>query len=269
MKHILLPTDFSDNAHHAIDYAVRMFGVEDATFHIFYTFAIPVVTSEVSYAPIEHYEKEGTQRLQDEIAALRTKYPDIQLAQHLEFGDIPTALDKVQKEHDFYAVVMGTRGSSGLKQVFFGSNTYDLVDNTQLPVFVIPVDCDCHMPSNVVFACDLKPFKNDTVIEPLQNIVKTFDANLTILNVKSDSDTFTMNQEMNHLDVLFENQDINVCFDDSDGVVEAIEGYSKEYPTDLVVALKRKKNFLQDLFGKSVTRDLTFHIHTPLLILHE
>lgn len=58
-----------------------------------------------------------------------------------------------------------------------------------------------------------------------------------------------------------------IVFDESQNVVDGVEKYVQDYSTDLVVALKRKRNFIQDLFEKSVTRDLPFHL--KMLILHE
>ncbi|MFT4679291.1 MAG: hypothetical protein ACI9RU_002184 [Litorivivens sp.] len=60
-----------------------------------------------------------------------------------------------------------------------------------------------------------------------------------------------------------------IVFDESQNVVDGVEKYVQDYSTDLVVALKRKRNFIQDLFEKSVTRDLPFHLKIPMLILHE
>lgn len=269
MKNILSPTDFSATASNALEYAIKLYGLEGTTYHLFYTFAIPVVTSEVAYAPIEHYEKQGASHLDKRIKELTAKHPGINIEPHLEFGDLPNAVQKITSEVDFDVVVMGTKGTSGLKEFFFGSNAYDLVDNTQLPVLVIPADCECKSPSQIVFVSDLKPFKNDKVLFPLKHILQKFKANLTVLNMKSNTDSYTVNQELNHFDELFDGVEMSICFDESENVVDGVEKYVQDYPTDLVVALKRKRNFLQDLFGKSVTRDLTFHLKTPMLILHE
>jgi nucleotide-binding universal stress UspA family protein len=269
MKHILLPDDFSDNAHHAMDYAFKVFGFRDVTFHLFYTYAIPVATSELAYAPLEHYEKEGEERIKKEIAQIKNDHPDVNIEHRLEFGDLPTALRKVQSDLEIDCIVMGTRGSSGIKEVLFGSNTYDVVDNTEMPVIVVPEGCDCGHPVNIVLSSDLKPLKDDRILDMVREFADRFKSKITVLNVKEEIDSFTLNAEMNHFDELFEGIEMTMCFDDSDHVVEGLEKYVKDYPTDLLVAIKRKKNFLADLFSKSVTKDLTFHLNVPLLILHD
>ncbi len=269
MRHILCPIDFSETASNAIEYAINLYGLDSSTYHLFYTYAIPVVTSEVAYAPIEHYEKKGEELLNNAVAEITAKHPGVIIEQHLEFGDLPSAVQKITAAIDFDVVVMGTKGTSGLKEFFFGSNAYDLVDNTELPVLVIPQDCKCKAPSQIIFVSDLKPFKDDTIFNPLKHIMQKYRSNLTVLNMKSNTDSFTVNKELNHFDELFDGLEMSICFDDSENVVDGVEKYVQDYPTDLVVALKRKRNFLQDLFGKSVTRELTFHLKTPMLILHE
>ncbi len=157
MRHILLPDDFSDNAGNAIDYAVHLFGTKDVKYHLFYTYVIPVVTSELAYTPVANFEKEGEEKIKKAAERVRGIYPDINIEAQLEFGEIPAAINRIMGKLDIDYIVMGTKGSSGMKEVLYGSNTYDVVDNTQCPVIIVPKDCSYSPLKKVVIASDLKP----------------------------------------------------------------------------------------------------------------
>jgi len=53
MKNILIPTDFSSNADHAIAYAINIFKCERANFYFLHAYADEV------YGPFHNFDKEA------------------------------------------------------------------------------------------------------------------------------------------------------------------------------------------------------------------
>ena len=269
MKNILLPIDFSANSLHAFNYAYNLYGGQVSTYYLVYAYAAPVMASEMAYTPVDRYKEDAEIKMKDMLDVINEEYPGTSLKTIIEFGDLPTVIKRLEKNDPFDVIVMGTTGSSGMREFFFGSNAYDVVDNTELPVIVVPADASLRAPERIMLCSDLKPLGRIDLFDELRNIAIRFSSEITILNVKTDADTFTVNEQMNYYDEELDGILTQMCFDDSDDVVRGIEKCAKDFRSDLLVAVKRKKGFLKDLFGHSVTREITFHEHLPMLILHD
>ena len=72
----------------------------------------------------------------------------------ISFSEIKDAC----REHDIDLIIMGSHGSSGIREMFIGSNAEKVVRNSDVPVLVIKNNHDDFEINDFVFASD---FKND------------------------------------------------------------------------------------------------------------
>lgn len=138
-KHILLPTDFSDNAWSAVVYALKLYAEQECTFHFIHSTKMKVSTmSNFSNRLLKVMTENALKDLQD-IKDMATKTNananhdfDIIISNH----DLLTAMEIAIKKFNIDLVVMGTKGATKAKDRFFGSNTVDIIKNMELcPVF--------------------------------------------------------------------------------------------------------------------------------------
>lgn len=52
-------------------------------------------------------------------------------------------------------------------------------------------------------------------------------------------------------------------------VIFGTKEYIKQHNTSLMVLVNKKRNFFEDLFHISFTKQISFHAEIPLLILHD
>ena len=57
------------------------------------------------------------------------------------------------------------------------------------------------------------------------------------------------------------------CISETD-IVKSLDEYLRHNKTDLLVTATRKRNLIERIFDRSITRKLIFHTHIPLLALH-
>ena len=76
----------------------------------------------------------------------------------------------------------------------------------------------------------------------------------------------TAGKELIH-DNKFDNINEIIVFQHS--ITEGLNEYALEEDLDLMVVHRRKRSFLQNLFHKSETKDLTIYSALPLLVIHE
>ncbi|HRO98891.1 MAG TPA: universal stress protein, partial [Flavobacteriales bacterium] len=120
MSHILIPTDFSDNALNAATFAVQLFGDEGNRYTLLNCYVAP--TSSVS--PMWNVDGlmaqealDGTSQFADK---LRVALPGLQpeLSTAVEHGPLPQVVGSYAAEADRPVLVaMGTQDASGLEAV--------------------------------------------------------------------------------------------------------------------------------------------------------
>ena len=162
-------------------------------------------------------------------------------------------------------IVMGSKGASGMTKVFFGSVAATALDMAKVPVLIVPPEHTLHQLGNIVLAID----NNDLISRcafPLQKLASKFGAEVTLLNVKTDSIKST--EKMSNLNI----DGVETIFREvpmSKGINETIGQFIREEGCDLLCMIRREKGIFKSLFQKSVTKTQVFSNQVPLLILPE
>ena len=140
-KHLLVPTDFSEDADRAIDYAVGLAQELKASLTLM-TATYIGDTPEVSQSYIEKIRAEAQQRIE----AVRQRVEDIGVAVKVVMMNGPPAqriIETAQKE-SADLIVMGTHGRTGLRHMLIGSVAERVVRHATCPVLVVPSQTEAH-----------------------------------------------------------------------------------------------------------------------------
>jgi len=140
---ILLPTDFSENAGHAIRYATslaRQFGASIICLHV-----IEPVLPSVGYTGLteplpmsdlsEQLEEAAIQELPK--VAGSNVFSDISVEEIISHGDASTEIVRVAKERAVDLIVIASHGRTGLGRILFGSTAESVVRHASCPVLVV------------------------------------------------------------------------------------------------------------------------------------
>src|SRR5690349_4051616 len=129
MKKILVPTDFSDCAANALDFAIQSAKLLPATITLLHAFDLPgsMYTDYMGvnreFRQIQWNEDE--KRLADMKESIG-KMHDIKVDTRLITAPLKIAIDDISKSEEYDLIIMGTLGASGLKEKLWGSNTADI-----------------------------------------------------------------------------------------------------------------------------------------------
>lgn len=136
IKHLLVPTDFSETAARALFVGIdlaRMFGARVTLLHVW---AIPATAySEGIYFPVDEVERAARDALEEVHARARSEYPNVDaiLRMGLDYMEIL----EVVKEHEVDFVCMGTHGRRGLTRILLGSVAERVVRLCPVPVLTV------------------------------------------------------------------------------------------------------------------------------------
>jgi nucleotide-binding universal stress UspA family protein len=278
MKRILLPTDFSENAYNAISYAVQLYKDIKCKFYILHTYT-PVSIS--AGRMVDNYSSFDLQDITKETAERKLKGIEDRLktefnnANHtfitmVSFNTLTSEMVEVVKKKEIEFVIMGTKGATGAKEIFIGSNTMQTIKNLKCPVIAIPSGFKYEKPSEILFPTDYKIHKANKYLSLIKELCENNNNNskLHILNVSQDislkekqeqTETFLDDffKETTHLFHNTENQDL----------VKAIITFKKTYKINFLIMVHNEHNLFENLFFKPVVNQMVYHTNIPFLVI--
>lgn len=277
MKKILLPTDFSDNSINAINYAVNLFKDDNCAFYLLNVFKIPYFTNEElmehNTAQLAALEDEMYVHSKEELNRLLEKLPKNPKHSFETISDynlFNLAVHQVTTKKEIDLIVMGTKGATGAKEIFMGSNTSDTIMRNACSVVAIPEHSRFASPKEIVFPTDYEISYSHHDLKPLIDLAKKNDSFIRVLHF-SENDELEANQVENKelLDTLL--KDIHheyytlSSIDFEDGINCFVQSRAN---IDMIVIIGRHYGFFERLFFKPKVRSLSFHTKVPLFVVH-
>lgn len=264
MKKILLPTDFSENAQKAIDYALHLFKKETCTFYLVHAYY-----SAPSAPGNKITAKEKLNQLIKTVEAKNNSKHHFKPI--LETDSVINLVNKTVINKEIDIIFMGTRGSTAVRQRFIGGNTTDVLKHlVSCPVVTVPDGYDYDLPDKIVFATDFKHRFNKYELAPLIMLTKLWESRLNVVHIRTEKElNDDQNQNKELLNALL--TPIKSSFNEitmEDTIAGTLRNFERENPEIGMVALiKTKHGYLQKLLREPVVRNMAFQTELPLLVL--
>jgi nucleotide-binding universal stress UspA family protein len=274
MKTIIVPTDFSAISNNALDYAAELAKKIHASILLFHAYQVPVSMTDIPIVliSIEELQKNAEVKIHELKNSLESSTKgELKIYAESKLGDTVDELEKLCNQIRPFAVVMGTKGATGLERVLFGSTTLTAIRHLSWPVIVVPPDKKFSMIKKVGFACDFKEVVETTPSDFIKEFVKEFNAEIHVLNVDHKNAHFkpeTPEQSL-LLHTLLEDLNPKYDFIEDENIEAGINKFVEKNDLDIVITIPKKHKLLEGLFKKSHTRELVFHSHIPVMCIHE
>ncbi len=275
MKTIIIPTDFSPVATNAMNYGIDMAKAIHASVLLYHVYQVPV---SISDTPVLLLSVDDLKRnAEEKIAALKAQAEhivsgSIKIYAETQLGNVADEIENLCKRINPFAVVMGTKGHSGIEKVVFGSNTISVVKHLTWPVICVPPGKEYGTGiKKIGFACDFKNVVETTPTHFIKTFVNEFNAELHVLNVDHHNKHFTneVPQQSALLHTLLEDAKPQYHFIDNKDIEDGINDFAEHNNLDLVITIPKKHKLLEGLFRPSSVKQLVFHSHVPVMCVHE
>ena len=221
MKRILVPTDFSPTAEKAFRFALDLAERLRGTVILYHT-----------YVPLE-----GTFVGTEKTRKLYNTQSEINIVKRLQrlkkkvtgnAGNVPVStivgrsplIDNIlgfAEHNQIDLIVMGTQGAAGLKKTIIGSVSARVIEESDIPVLVVPEKYELEEPGQFVFVTDYLP-ADKQALAIVVAMAKLYHAEITVLHLisayetdsdkvekKNDFDTyaFSLQREFNESNIKF------------------------------------------------------------------
>ena len=279
MMHILMPTDFSENAWNAIKYAMALFKRTKCTFYLLHVNPIVAYTSVETtiLASAEVVEKTTLKKSKEQLQKVLSQI------EHLPFNTVHTFVinsiygyfvDSIGKEimdKNIDLVIMGTKGASGLKKLTLGSNTGDVITKVKCPLLAVPENARYSKPREIVFPTDYHIGYSLNALDTLVDMVTIHKATLRILHVfKKDEELGSA--QIKNKDFLHDYfKDLQHSFHTVTGskLETTVQSFVKNRDIDMIAMVAKNLNFLQRILFRPTVEEISYHTDIPFLVLHE
>lgn len=274
MKKILVPVDFSEHSEYALEVAASIAKQSDAELLVVHMMGLSesIMKKNESKEVMEaiYYMKLAQKRFTDFLD--KDYLEGIKVTDMVHNYKVFSELNDVAKSGHADLLVMGSHGSSGLSEVFVGSNTEKVVRTSDIPVLVIKKRRKDFKFENVVYACDFEK-KSMKSYQKAMKFFELFDAKVHLLYVNLPAEKFrsTAQMEEKARDFLikanhggFDNLD-KVVYRNNYSVEEGIFTYSNVINADLIAVSTHGRRGLAHFFFGSVGEDVANHADVPVL----
>lgn len=270
MKRILIPSDFSANAGHAVHYAIALFGL-DAEYTMLHSFEVPHSGATMLISIADILQKDAEMLLNSEQSRLKTQYPGLKLTTTSVMGHPSMAIKKHTQKEGTDVVVMGTKGATGLKGVLIGSVAANTMAELKCPVISVPESCALNAPEKILFAADDQCLGEGRLPEELVELANRWKAKVLIVNVVKPSEMKYVGnykgKERKPIGV-FENVNHSIHFASGTDVNSGIQSFMNENKVDLLAMIARKNDLISNLFGLSNTKGMMQTATLPIMAFH-
>jgi len=270
---ILIPTDFSANADHAINYASLLGKSMKAKLILLHVYTPPVTRGNIAYPliteEIGRMMSEATEKLHKIASALSEDY-GISCEHLVRMGSPVEEIVSEAESRQADLIVMGTLGASGLAKMVFGSNTASVMERATCPVLAVPAKSTLALPKKIVFATDYEDNDMQTVKE-LIKITRRLKAEFILLhvskeNLRSDRDLIEDFSKAVATEVHVVQPFYYVMHHDNPQ--EGIDHFVNSVGAHLIALSMRKRSIFIKLFDASLSKKMAYQARLPLLIFH-
>ncbi len=281
MKNILLPTDFSENAWNATKYAIELFKNEVCVFHLLNTYTPAIASSRFMATSLSGGQLEDGARNNSELGLknVLTKIKDIYKCPNHSFKTISSfsllvdEIKNIVENNGINLIITGTKGASGLDEVFMGSNTVRIIKSVKnCPVLAIPQHFEYVKPSEIAFATDFNRFYTQSELQPMIDLAESFKATIRIVHVQYEIKALSEIQQFN-LNML--RKYLSECehylhtVSELNSVSKTLEVFAEELDIHLLAMLNYQHSYMEKMTREPVVKRLAFHTRIPLLVIPE
>lgn len=186
-------------------------------------------------------------------------------------NNLTSVIHTLTKINHYDLAFMGSRGRSEIKSKIFGSNTIEMIRKTTIPLLIIPEYYVYKIPIKFGYGTDYKKLNDYSILDTVKEIVINHYSKLNIVNVHENTSPLadsTLAEEQT-LEEVFKEIPHSFMDQDNHDVVKGLQFFIHEQRIDFLILIARKHSFLERLFHRSVTQELSQSIKVPLMVLKD
>ncbi len=283
MKTILVPLDFSESSENASRYALHLAKHIKANVLLCNAVYVPLDVPMESFGTSTGYDvvtlkEEATQSLEEVAHRLRGKIADFYVPGTFqpditciaECGAPVDVIKQLTKREKISMMVMGVTGAGQVSRLLYGSISRRMIDQTTVPLILVPEGVTYSKIKKVCFASDLA---DDDIhsIHSIAGLARYFDADLLVAHAWNGDSHDEVHQKqskefINKVTCKINYDKLYFRQVEKSSVDEGLKWLIEHGLIDLFVMVHREKGLFASIFS-SHTHVVASHLPIPLVVL--
>lgn len=264
---ILVPTDFSDNANNALEFAKKIAKKEKASITLLYAFYAVYDFAAQATEILGQIEQEAKRELKKTAEAGKAEGLDVDY--RLLQGTVASVATSFAYREDYDLIVMGTQGASGIKKALVGSNTGHVIKESKIPVLAVPEKAKWENVKKISVGLELQK-EEEKYFKSLFKLTEDTKFPYEFFHVKTE-ENFEKEIEFKGLEAFLKEKHpgskMNFRTITGKDVGSGLQSYLKGNEDAMLVMFYKGKTFFEYLFNRSESLEMAYHTHVPLLVI--
>ncbi|HSV10390.1 MAG TPA: universal stress protein, partial [Hanamia sp.] len=194
---------------------------------------------------------ENEKFLKEEMEGIVKKFT-VKIDSIVKKGNVVNVIREIAEKKHSDLIIMGMKGK-GESNSKFGSTTTAMINETDIPLLIIPKKANYQTIDTITLASDFSHEKLLSNFPILEKMIERFDPFMQILNVQKKNSKLTAKFIANKMSTNLMWDKYNHSFNiiERDDIEEGINKFLKNHPTDLLIMIAKKRNFITKIIEPS------------------
>jgi nucleotide-binding universal stress UspA family protein len=282
MRTILVLTDFTTKDDHAAHYALKL--AQKIKANILLCNVYPEIAAGTAagnplfinemYDTLEEQSKNDLSALATRLQKQLNNVTDTWFKPIIQYcskgGTLTKVVNEIVASRNILMAVIAAHSNDDFFTFINVDHANQIIENANCPVLVLPYQVPFKGFNKIVFASDLD-HNSSGILNSLCGMGKHFDAEILIAHVGTTplgqvTEDYIIKRFVNKESVPTGNVNIQYRSVHNKSVTAGLDWLAEHTDIDLMVLVHRKRNILQKLFERSVTKKLADHLIKPMLV---
>jgi len=277
MQNILVPTDFSNNAYHALRYATRLFKNIECTFFLLNVYGGKKgfknkIDEKENDSQSELLKEESETKLKKTLNKIRRDEENTKHAYELisKYNDLGRVVHTLIEELQIDLIVMGNKGKKSSIPIFLGSTTTKTLQSVKkCPVLTVPKAAGFKVPKDLAFATDYRRPYSTKVLNSLRAIALHCNATIRIVHIDEEEHLNQLQQSNLNLLLAYLNP-VGYSLHWMPNFIsktKVIQVFLEDLDVDMLAMVNYDHGFIEKMLREPIIEKMVFNIDIPFLVI--
>lgn len=261
----LVPTDYSENARIALQYALEMARISQAEVHVLSVLSLPPNTAGTRGSLLVRMQEDSQAKMQAEIEYCSSE--GFRIEPYIREGGVVSTILDVCAEIEPDLVIMGTKGATGLESTVLGSVASKTIEKSPVPVLSIPHDCKFEGWKKLTYGTDLQKGGPASALKLIQ-LSEAFGSQVDIVHiypVGSEAPLVQLDLLRKEIQESGTTRKVKYHLHKNDDIQEGLMNFLDASDSELLGMVTKKRGLFRKLIDPSLTRRVAMDAEMPLI----